>query len=800
MSTAVSNRRRSDPIRSDQFAPGAAETLRFTLPASVSSIIGREDDIKEIAAQIGEIRCRIVTLTGPGGVGKTRLALAVAAAYERDMKTDVAFVPLAPIQDADSILTAVIAALGIDGIVGRTVIESISNALRRPCLLVLDNVEHLLPNVGDVAELLARCPQLKIVATSRAPLRLSGEFQVPVRPLVVPPEESALATEELARLSSVQLFVERAQAVNPAFKLGPANAWEVGSVCRRLDGLPLAIELAAARSRFLSPAAVLARLDDRLALLSGGPIDVPERLRTMRDAIGWSYDLLDDRARSVFAACSVFTGGFTLPAAESVIRSSDSVAGCDERDGRTLLEIVERLTEHGLLIEQTNKVGEPRLSMLETIREFGLEQLAAAGHDRRVFDAHAAWALAFARETGPRLIGASEQQTAWWYRIEAEIDNVRAAARWSIQTDRRVDALRMVSALDWFWTEYTYLAEGRRWFEDLLANTDAPDPLRARALAQLGGLLRWSGEEEAARVQFSRALDLNRALDDRWGIAGAMYHLAAIDLEQGKLDCVLATAESGAAARKGDAAGFDAAWFDAATLQLMALAWAVTGEPRRAFGAYEESGERFRQLGDQNREIGALCGEGFVALLTNELARAARVYDVAMTAEIERHIDQTNLTHVLCGFAVVAAGSGKPELAVRLFAAASAHQDRTGYLMYQPMTAMFDRKRTELRAQVGEAVFAREWRVGRGLTIEAAAQEARTIDLKQPPVADEPRLSARETEVLRLLADGRSDQEIAAALFISRKTASNHVARIIEKLDVANRTAAVGYAIRQGIV
>ncbi len=465
-----------------------------SLPVPLTPLFGRHAERTALDALMRNGGDRLVTLTGPGGVGKTRLALAVAEQLGDAFPDGRVFVDLAPLRDPALLVPQIAAALGVRETANRALAGAVHDFLReRRVLLVLDNFEHLLPGAPVVADLLAAAPRVNALVTSRAPLRVRGEREFPVPTLRLPAETGAHDLDRLAAAEAVAFLVDRAQAVQPEFALTVDNAAAVIGICRSLDGLPLALELAAARAKILPPQTLLARLGARLPLLTGGARDAPERQRTLRRAIAWSDDLLDPQARQLFHRLGVFVGGWTLEAAEAVTNVAGSL---------DVLEGVAALADLSLI--RLDEGGpEPRYGMLETIREFAQERLAASGEDAAVRRAHAAYFLGLAEAGKPNLNGAG--QRAWLRRLEAEQPNFRAALEVLAASADHEAHQRLAANLGHFWWMRAHLAEGRAHLERALARSAAPTPRRAEALLGIGRIVTSQGDLAAGETWLCRS-------------------------------------------------------------------------------------------------------------------------------------------------------------------------------------------------------------------------------------------------------------------------------------------------------
>ncbi len=490
------------------------------LPAAPTRLIGRKKEVT--AAQQALVRedLHLLSLTGPPGVGKTRLALEVAGNLAREFADGVFFVDLAPVSDPAMVPAAIAATLGVGEALDQPLLGHLTDhLLGKALLLVLDNFEHLLGASAVVAELLSKCPKLKILVTSRERLHLTWENEFPVPPLSLPDLRSLPASDALSDYPGVALFVERARAVKPDFVLTPQNARAVAEVCARLDGLPLAIELAAARIKLLPPLAMLVRLESRLSFLTGGPLDSVIRHQTLRTAIGWSYSLLQSGEQALFRRLSVFIGGWSAEAAKAVCLSDGDPA-------TDVIEVLNSLLDQSLILQADDSDGEARFRLLETIREFGLEQLGARG-ERAEMHRHATYFLGMAEGANAKL--RSAEQEVWLKRLAADRDNLRTALSGLAERGEWELALRLAAALGWFWSVRGYFRDGRRFLEQALAKSNGiSGSVRAKALLTLGDLISKQGDRPAAQSFYAAGLAISRDLLDKAGIAWAQRGLGNI--------------------------------------------------------------------------------------------------------------------------------------------------------------------------------------------------------------------------------------------------------------------------------
>ncbi|MGH2692992.1 MAG: ATP-binding protein [Actinomycetota bacterium] len=648
----------------DEFPPLRSLDARpNNLPAQMSTFIGREDAIREVEATLESTR--LLTLTGPGGTGKTRLALEVAHRQFPAFPDGVWFVDLSAITDPSVVLTEIAVALDLTRDPGASVFECLEQDLHdKTLLLVLDNFEQVLDAAMAIEHLLSHAPGLKVMVTSRSVLSIYGEREYPVPPLKLPEPEPRPTPEALSHSEAVALFVERARAVRPDFLVTAENAAAVAEICSRLDGLPLAIELAAVRVNVLTPQAMLPRLDERLSLLTSGPRSLPERQRTLRGAIDWSYQLLEEPERRLFARLATFWGGGSLEAIEAV---------CDSDLGAPMLDLLGTLIDDSLLRRMETPDGEVRFQMLETIREFAAERLEAEPDAAEVRERHARNFLSLAVEAEGHLLG--DNQKEWLDRFDREHDNIRSALKWSVGSGEVEVGQEAAGAMWRFWHQRGHLAEGRKKLEHLLEVPEGSGMTAARfkALTGAGGLAYWQNDYAATERFYTEALNVARELGDERAIAEALHNLSYTDRIAGreeagfaKLREVLEIARS-----IGDRQ------LTADSLQLLGNHALREGEPQEGLAMVEEALDIYRELGNRFAVADSLSGIGSAYRLVGDGDAACHAHRQALEIFVEVG-NPTGIALVLEEMAMVETMDGRHERALRLAAASAALKEETG--------------------------------------------------------------------------------------------------------------------------
>ena len=689
---------------------------RHNLPLPPTKLIGRTTELAAARDLIERDEVGLVTLTGPGGTGKTRLALQVGLDLVERYEDGVYFVALAPISDPALVMPTIAHTLNIQESGSQTWLAQVSAFLQaRHVLLVLDNFEQVIDAATEIAELLRACPRLQILATSRTPLRVRGEKELPVPPLELPPLYSPpilRGEETLSQYAAVALFIQRARDVKADFNVTNDNAPAIAEICHRLDGLPLAIELAASRIKMLSPQALLNRLGRRLETLTGGARDLPHRQQTLRNTIDWSYDLLDEDGQRLFRRLAVFVGGWTYETAEAVT-NADNALGVD------MLDELQLLVDNSLLISrETNSTL--RFNMLGTIHDYAQEKLLECGEADVMARQHAATYLALAEEAEPNLMGPDQVQ--WLNRLEVERDNLRAALNWCAQADRDT-GLKIAVALYRFWEMHSHIAEGRTWLESYLARTPEASVLRGRALNSAGAFCDYQGDYPTARRYFEEALSIFKAQNDQRRVAASLNNLAMATAFQLDFAKARALFEESLTLKRatGDI------WPIANALDNLSRASVYQHDYESARRYAAEAVTLFRQVGDRT---GTAISLGNVADALMHLgdyagARAAMAESVTLLSEVG---EKDGIADSLERFAMLAVLQSEAARAATLFGAADRLRREIGTRPVPPDQVELDEHATQARAQITPEAFDEAWRVGEALTMEEAVQIAMTND------------------------------------------------------------------------
>lgn len=729
------------------FAP--LHTLDYrpnNLPVSSEPLIGRERDITETSALLRRPAIRLVTLVGPGGAGKTRLSLQIAADLLDSFVDGVWFVDLAPIHDAGLVGSTITHALGIKEAAGQPSVDTLKTALRdKQSLILLDNFEQVMPAASLIADLLTAAPQLKVLVTSREVLRVYGEHEYLVLPLAVPDLRNLPPLEQLGQYAAVELFIQRARALNPEFRITNETAPAVAEICVRLDGLPLAIELAAARSREFPPQALLTRLDHRLALLVGGAQSHSDRQQTLRGTIDWSFGLLDSDTQRFFSRLSIFVGGCTIEAAEAV---------CNLHDDLHIEDVLVALVDKSLLRQEMSPEGEPRFGMLETIHEYARERLEDGSEAAVLHRQHAAFFLALAEQAAPELEG--RRQGVWLDRLEVETGNFRVAlGRRSSTSEGGESRLRLATSLTILWAKRGYASEGRTWLERLLKESETPTVVRAPAYAALGTLAWQQGDYPPARAAHEQALALYQELGDQHGIATALRNIGAQALNQGDyqqgsiyleqslalgqqigdihntanslLNLGLIARDQGNAARALELNHQSLALFR--TLDDMTGIAVLThnlGELAQDSGDLAEAAARYSESLDYFEAAGHIWGIAYtlhklatLAVAAGELPRATVLLQQALLHMRELG-DRRGVAWCLEVLAGIASEQRQPERAARLWGAAAAIREHIGVPIPPTDEPEHERTIAVARARLDQAAWDSAWAAGQAMPLAQA--------------------------------------------------------------------------------
>ena len=739
-----------DENQSEADSTGArkAKKAHHNLPAQPTPFVGRTAQTAALKELLMRPDVRLVTLIGPGGTGKTRLSLRVAPEVLDHFPDGVYFIPLADDIDANQFISRVAQQLEVrQG--GRPLLENVKDYLRDKCmLLVLDNFEQLISTVPAVADLLTIAPQLKILVSSRIALNVRGEHEFPVPPLELPQTEDELQARNLAGNESVLLFIERARAVQPTFALTDDNASAIAQICRRLDGLPLALELAAARVKLLPPQAILARLDDRLHLLTGGARDLPARHRALRNTLDWSYSLLNAEEKTLYARLSVFVGGFTLEAAEEV---------CNQEGKLDILDGLTSLVNNSLLRQEDTMDGEPRFGMLETIRAYALERLAESGEMETLRERHAGYfGNIVVDQTWTQLTSANALYWLNW--LEREYDNICATLIWCLSTPQGIDlGAKIVFALEWFWYRRGYFIEGRMWCERILASSflKAASPERALALLSSGVMALWQGKQDTGLAELQEASALGYRHEDEFiiGIANlemavtfinmgldstakpllaqaqeffktqnysffqaiTSIHFGNVELGLGNLEQAHILHEEGLT----KARAMGESWLLSFALNNLGEVARTQGQYDLARKYYEECESLLRETGDRGDVARFVHTLGYIAQHEGDYVRAESQFRQSL-AMFRRLGNRRGIAECLAGLAGLKARQGAPQWGATLLGAAESLLHSTGGAWWPADRIEVEQNRAVIQTALTDEDFTNAWKKGEAMTIDQA--------------------------------------------------------------------------------
>ncbi|HEX5849247.1 MAG TPA: LuxR C-terminal-related transcriptional regulator [Rubrobacter sp.] len=765
--------------------------LRDNLPLQLTSFVGREREMAEVATMLQEHR--LLTLTGPGGSGKTRLALAVASRAVEGYSDGVWLAELAPLSDPDLVPQAVASVLDVREVSGTLLVDSLRTQIgSREILLILDNCEHVIDACASLAEgLLGHCQNLRILATSREVLGIVGETLFAVPPLSLPDPRRLPSPESLTSYEAARLFVERARAVRPDFELTGDNAMAVAQICYRLDGIPLAIELAAARVRVLSVGQISTRLDESFRFLTVSGRTALARQRTLAATIDWSHELLSEREKVLFRRLSVFAGGWTLEAAEAVCNGE----GVERED---VLDLLASLVDKSLVLVEKREAA-IRYRLLETVRQYGWELLKESGEVPATQHAHGRYFLQLAEESEPELRGGQQGR---WIEYLDEHDNFRAAISWSLEHGEAGLGLRLAASLGEFWYLSGHLEEGRRWLEAALAQGGGePEAVRVKALTWAGAM-RWITRDQADYERLvdngEEALALSRELGNQSDVALALQTLSYAESQRNHLERASRLAEQAIELQRAsaDTGGI------ARSLPVLGFVALGRHDHERAVVIFEESIVLAREARDNfaiavNLIQGALAYSG-----VGDHARASTLCHegIRLTWELEMMPLVSGLLNVS---AVLASVRGQPTEAARLWGAAESLRESLNISLAPIERSYYDPPIEAARLRVDGATWAAARAEGRAMSTEQAVEHALQEQMPEEPTIpdDYPAgLSAREVEVLSLLATGLTNAQIASKLFISPRTVNAHLGSIYHKIGSSTRAQAARFAAEQGLL
>jgi predicted ATPase/class 3 adenylate cyclase/DNA-binding CsgD family transcriptional regulator len=764
------------------------------LPTELTSFLGREAELSELKKLVG--KSRLVTISGAGGLGKTRIALHLAAELMDAFPDGVWLVELAAVPDPTLAVGAFAKSVGVREVPGTPLLQTLTAHLQtRSCLIVIDNCEHLIGECARLSEhLLAKCPEVTLLATSRELLGVTGEQLWRLSPLALPPATGKPSARELTESEAVRLFVDRAWPNQPVPEFDEHRASTILRICQRLDGIPLAIELAAARAKVMTVDDLLVRLDDRFRLLTGGGRTAGPRQQTLRATVDWSYELLEPSERKLFRRLSVFAGGFALADVEAVC------AGVGEQSGE-IVELMARLVDKSLTIPVGAGDGEAPMRQLETLQQYGRERLIEAGEASLYLRRHADHFLQLAERE--KNAGDRRDDSSWLDRLDSQHDNLRAALQTS-QTESADLNLRLATALLALWDARGYLTEGRDWLEKALAAWPEETALRAEALGAAGWLSQRLGDFDRAAACFEESVRIARVTQQGHLAAESLANLALVRLLHGQ------SQQAGPLVREAIAIAedLDDHYATAGALLVMGLVAYFEGDFDQSKACAERSLALHRELG--NEKVAAFLLACLATLAIDNQDEAMARANLRESLEISRRLhEKVDVAFVLETCARFAVARSDPGFAVKLAGAAASVRETVGAPAAPPWRAMVEMSQESARADLGPEVTDLVWREGRALSLEKAIDQA--LEWLNPQTGAAPvrsdnsqtepaGLTKREREVAALVGRGLRNREIASKLFLAPRTVDAHVEHIRNKLDLHSRTQIAAWAASQGLI
>jgi predicted ATPase/DNA-binding SARP family transcriptional activator/DNA-binding NarL/FixJ family response regulator len=802
---SAATRRLRDEIAAGRFSPPQLaappeeppDAGNHNLPAARTNFVGREREMVEVKRTLA--MTDLLTLTGTGGCGKTRLALEAARDLVGIYPDGGWLVELAPLSDGALLPQAVAATLGVREQPGRPLIETLLDALRdKEMLLILDNCEHLIHAAAHLAEvLLDSCPRLRVLATSREPLGVRGELSWPVPSLSTPGTQHLPTVEELEGFESARLFVDRASNRHPGFELTPENATAVAQVCARLEGIPLAIELAAVRVGMLSAKQISERLGHSLKLLTRGDRTADHRHQTLRATLDWSYELLGEHEQVLFRRLSAFAGGFTLEAAESV-----GAGGAIEEED--VLDLLTMQVDKSLVVAEESWESGARYRLLEPVRQYAREKLEEGGEAEAVGRRHAKFFLDLAERAEPELKGPG--QTEWLKGLDEDNDNLRAAMAWLLEEGEVEAAVRMAWSLWIFWLIHGHQSEGRRWIEAALAKgANLTAHARAKALWVRASTYYGLGRPEQLERICQEAVTLFRGVGDKSGLAYTLGLKAAVLMQRGDAERAISLYEE--AIELGRKTGEK--WGASGALGHLGSIYLDQGDYKQAARYFEEGLELSREIGNKLAGSTALYGLAMAAQSQGDYERAAELYAEGLRSSAAAG-DKANIAYCLEGLAQVATAQEEPEHAARLFGAAEASLEAAGGAVYAYVQdrSLHEQAVDAVRSRLNKATFSAAWAKGSAMSVGEAVEYAlsggKPALLTDPSVPGSPPtgtrpapLTRRQEEIACLVAQGLTNRQIATELSISEYTVANHVAKILRKLGLGSRSQLTAWVVER---